>query len=82
VLAQADLQSAPFGLLGTPPEIIGWRGKNRTSNLRFWRPLLCLLELRTNEKSTRRHPGVQTGGLYGNRTRDLILDREVLYQLS
>ena len=30
----------------------------------------------------RGHPGVNTGGLYGNRTRDNILDREVLYQLS
>jgi hypothetical protein len=28
------------------------------------------------------NPGMDTGGLYGNRTRDHILDREVLYQLS
>lgn len=26
--------------------------------------------------------GGDTGGLYGSRTRDHILDREVLYQLS
>jgi hypothetical protein len=82
---QADLQSAPFGLLGTPPEIIGWHGKNRTSNLRFWRPLLCLVELRTIRKEQEErpgHPGMKSGGLYGNRTHDNILDREVLYQLS
>ena len=83
-MTQADLQSAPFDHLGTPPEIIGWHGKNRTSNLRFWRPLLCLVELRTNSNGNapRGNRGVDTGGLYGNRTRDHILDREVLYQLS
>ena len=27
-MTQADLQSAPFDHLGTPPEIIGWHGKN------------------------------------------------------
>lgn len=29
-----------------------------------------------------RYHGINSGGLYGNRTRDHILDREVLYQLS
>ena len=40
----ADLQSAPFSHSGTPPlKPSGADNRNRTYNLRFTKPLLCLL---------------------------------------
>ena len=40
----ADLQSAPFSHSGTPPlKSSGADNRNRTYNLRFTKPLLCLL---------------------------------------
>ena len=40
----ADLQSAPFSHSGTPPlKTSGADNRNRTYNLRFTKPLLCLL---------------------------------------